>query len=1157
MPIVGQIARAALRPLKEGAKEMGFDPGVFYHGTIKNFEAFDPNFIGTGVDAAAKVKVPGFFFTPSRSVARRHGHKVQEVHLRLGRSKTVDFGGKPYNTVEMAEAVKQAKDEGYNSVVFRNVLDGMDDPFDHRGPTPQIVIWEPARIRSTDAAFDPKQINSSRLLASVAGLGIVALMSDEALAGATTEGGIPYAQAAPPPKPSLALPIEVGPNPSPSLIDRFSAAFQTENATVDLLTRPERPPAEREFNPLDHLQPGEEPIAHELADARSMAELNQLRDRRAKRARLREQVGTGASGLIIGLTAAVLDPIPLLAGSGALRLGRALLTSGRVLPGVGAAAADIGTQEAILLESQPERSAALAAASMALGAAAGGVLGAVVGRRAVEDLATMGQVAAGRQGNEAVGAAPVRPLRPEDTELAPGFGLPQAFGSFGRLFSSPSLRILNSRLASAREAVLRLTDVGVLTKGVLRGTPMPQSADVAARSQLFSAEADLLKGFKLAFREHRRMGGQMTEAEFRRAVGQAMRRGDTHLDPVVTQAAKAVRQLIGRVQQRAGALFPEEYKVEGLPRDYAVNVLRARSNEFIDRVAQKLVADGIDPTDAEDLARSLWGTLTNQSRAGRLTSVSNVKGGKEALDGLPDDLVEDFLEDDALLVMGRWLRTAIADTELGRVFGNVADAQKGFDDAVAKIKDEAFELAKAATEPREVKAINDEAEEVIDLLTAVFNRVRGIDAPNRDPALDNFRRMGRIARNITSTQLMGSVALSNLGDIGAAVIKEGTVKLLGTVVADLGRGLRGMKLSRRQAQQFGTALEMALHSRRSAITGASEMRIEELGQAATLGERVEAKVQRGTDLYFKLTLLSPLIDALKSASSAVISTRILEAAEKVAAGGALGRHERTALAAAGLDDDMLRRFAAQSAHWERVGDGRFKVITGGVDAWTDAEAVRAFGNALLRDTDTAVITPFAGDLPVLFDKEWGRVIAQFKRFSAASTVRLLAVSAQRLRAGEVRVLGGIGTAVGIGAGITALKDLAIGGEVRERGTGEWVNDAVDRSGVASIVFELNSILDVVPGYGPITVALGETSRFAARTPFERLLGPVAGQVEGTSNVMRRLLGNAGGSPFTEAELRSAKYLIPGQNLVGVGLLLNKAVEGAADTLDLPAKEPRR
>lgn len=952
----------------------------------------------------------------------------------------------------------------------------------------------------------------------------------------------------------LALPIEIGPVPQAPLIDRLSAAFSLGNATVDLLTRPERAPAEPGFNPLDHLEPHEEPIAHVFADANSRAELNQRRQELAHREELRRTLGTGATGLLAQLVAGVLDPIPLLMGTGVFRA----VQLGRIVAGAAAGAADLGSQELILQQSQPERDPTTVVAGMVLGAAAGGLLGAVVPRAAVEDLATAAKVA--QFESPAIGAAPVRRLRPEDTELAPGFGLPKAFGHMGKLFSIPSLRILNSQFAAAREAVLRLTDVGVLTKGALRGVRVPESADLATRSRLFSTEADLIRGMKGSYREFKRQGGKASEAEFRVEVGRAMRRAGQHPNAVVSATAKALSALVKRVEQEGGELFPPHLTVEGFPRDFAVGVLRARYPEFINRVSTVLQRSGVDPTDAEDVARTVADSILGTARLGRVVNLRDIEGVPDSvravLSKIPDDVIEDFLEDDALLVLGRWLRPAIADVELARAFGG-KNAIDGFEDAVRKIKDEALAAARANPEPKHVARLDQERDDVIDLLTAIFNRVRGLDAPHRDPAFDNMKRFGRITRNVTSTMLMGAVAISNLGDIASSMIKLGTTRLFGTAVADMGRGFRGIKMSRRQAQQFGTALEMVLHNRRSAITGAAEYRIEQLGKAATLGERTENIVQRGTDLFFRATLLDPLIDALKSATSAVVSTRILEAARKVAGGGTLSRHQMAALASVGIDDAMLRRFAKQAEHWEQIGGGPGKIIVGGVEGWTDAGARRTFGNALLSETDTAVVTPFSGDLPRLFDSEWGRVILQFKRFSAGSTGRFMTRTAQRLRAGEITVLGDIAAAVGIGTAITALKDLSIAGEIRERTLAEWVSNAVDRSGVAAMAYELNALADVFPGYGPITLLTGQTSRFEARTPFERLLGPTAGQIEGLSNALRRVLTNAGESPFTQAELKSLSYLIPGQNLIGVGLLMNKGVEALGEELNLPEREPSR
>jgi len=165
------------------AREQGFDVDTpLYHGTNKSFDEFDPSkavdgTYGRGVylatdpawakeftGASGKVlKVVARqgrqfdIYAPTNSLAKQYS----DLYARVGKdpTKAIRLLRDGWNR----EAFRQAeRDLGQFSDLGFDSLRGVGQQGD------EIVIFDPANIRRTDAAFDPSQSGSSKLLAGMA-----------------------------------------------------------------------------------------------------------------------------------------------------------------------------------------------------------------------------------------------------------------------------------------------------------------------------------------------------------------------------------------------------------------------------------------------------------------------------------------------------------------------------------------------------------------------------------------------------------------------------------------------------------------------------------------------------------------------------------------------------------------------------------------------------------------------------------------------------------------------------------------------------------------------------------------------------------------------------------------------------------------------------
>jgi hypothetical protein len=168
------------------AKEMGFDTEtVLYHGTPDSRGIMETGFKTSkekfGVEDPDRV----YFFAENKKVADTYADdrrafdyqgataETIPVYLKSRNPKIVDWGGRPFRGKEkdgsgfaIRDYIDQARADGHDSVVIRNVI----DTYDGKGkPSTIRAVFDPSNIRSINAAFDPDKAASPILTAGAGG----------------------------------------------------------------------------------------------------------------------------------------------------------------------------------------------------------------------------------------------------------------------------------------------------------------------------------------------------------------------------------------------------------------------------------------------------------------------------------------------------------------------------------------------------------------------------------------------------------------------------------------------------------------------------------------------------------------------------------------------------------------------------------------------------------------------------------------------------------------------------------------------------------------------------------------------------------------------------------------------------------------------------
>jgi len=508
---------------------------------------------------------------------------------------------------------------------------------------------------------------------------------------------------------------------------------------------------------------------------------------------------------------------------------------------------------------------------------------------------------------------------------------------------------------------------------------------------------------------------------FNKEVSRAVRSGDTHDNPHVAKAAKAIREAINKVTKDAQdlGLFKGDTAValdlmgaqSYLPRMILHDVIDNNIEEFINVVVAwqrahiSVIPDNLDDKlaiairsgNAEQhtaiirkqalrLARKLSGvedydieaTDIAGSMKGRSIWVDdNVLAGDNTKYGGSG---HSFLENDVNAIMKTWMPQIHTDIELTKQFGSVdmalqfqnvramavRDAEKSGESVFTKTID------KGDKEPLVVQTTKN-AEKDIEKLSAMRDQLRGVYALSSDP-LAISSRSARLLTDFTNWALMGNVMVSSIPDAGRLVMvnKLHAFKTLQLAFTDFQKLRESMGDMR---DTFRVGFEMALSSRAQSLVHQGDI---------PRYSAMERATGRGTEINFIVNGLNPWNAVIKQAAGIATASRMIDDFKRYAAFHGDKRYgsnlkplsnvEMTKLSAAGVNQDIVKRILAlhdkygerhrglempNASHWD-MDDPDFDFDIG--------EALLSFRSIIQEEVDRQIVTPGAGDIPLWIRK---------------------------------------------------------------------------------------------------------------------------------------------------------------------------------------------
>jgi hypothetical protein len=525
-----------------------------------------------------------------------------------------------------------------------------------------------------------------------------------------------------------------------------------------------------------------------------------------------------------------------------------------------------------------------------------------------------------------------------------------------------------------------------------------------------------------------------------------------------------------------------------------------------------------------DSVRQMTDRVLDQ-QPGRLMGFDSVPsaGGRldqRALDFVPDEEIEAFLESDIEHLARVYKHSVAPDVELAARFGR-ADMQPQLD----AIRDDYARLRAALPEKGRAIALRklakQEADDIRDI-QAMRDIIRGTYKLPDNPAGFAARTV-RVMKQANYLRLMGGMTLSSIPDIGRPVMVHGVERTMMHGIRPLVQNWRGVKLMAREARLAGVGLDMVLDNRTLQLTDI----FDDYGRLS----RFERGMSWMTTRMGLANLMTPWNASLKQFSAIIAQSRMLKAIIDPAS---RTRPESEWLAMLGIDDEMAGRIAKQFArHGETQVGG---VMWANTDAWANREAAEAFRAALLKSVESTIVTPGAGDRPLWMSTNLGSLLGQFRAFSFAATQQVALAGLQQR---DAAMLNGLLLSIGLGMLSYALK---VDQEKRSDDPGRWILEGVDRAGVLGILSDATQIGTRMAG-----LDLGG-SRYAGREDWEVFGGPSVGLLKDAGmTIVAAGQAALAGDGFSESEISAARRLVPFQNLFYLRRLFDAAEAGIASS----------
>ena len=650
----------------------------------------------------------------------------------------------------------------------------------------------------------------------------------------------------------------------------------------------------------------------------------------------------------------------------------------------------------------------------------------------------------------------------------------------------------------------------------------------------------------------------LTEVQFRHRVGKAMRNGDVDTvtdsaTPFVNSAAASNRKVFNFIKDEANKyrLFDDQLKAEinaairsgnealakrlteklqtlreqgvlanngasYLPRIYRIDKIMERSTDFL-RIIESYARTTLrmDAQSAKVYAQNVMDTVTRQRPyfdlddvADGIDFVRKPDGIKSRTLEIPDQLIDDFLENDVEVLLRHHTKTMGIDIELTAKFGSI-----DMSSLIKQVTDEYELLIKEAKNAEARRKLKKALDNDIRDIKGLRDRVRGTYGASKDP----HQLSSRFVRSMKSFNVlvgMGGAVIASVPDIARSVMVEGFSNTYRYGFEQLFRDIPNHIKRMKKAELEAAAVSA------DAVLGLRANSFSDIGDLFGSRFALERKLNQATGVFFMLNGLNYWNQALKEFAGNVTMARMNKSIMTVWEG--LSKAEKEKLLKNGIDRaDAYRIRSLIQKHGRKYNN----VWLPNTDKWEDATMRLKYRIALQQNVDRIIVTPGAGDRALWTSTELGSLMTQFKSYGQGAMVRLATAGLQER---DGAFWQGAFLLVGLAALVNEIKRAQYGMDNEEAFDDKLVN-AIDRSGILGWFTDVNNAVEKITDY-----KMGMRPMFTDQPEYALpdkakiggVFGPAASNLLNAGSVMSDIVTfNA-----DEQTLKDARFITPGSTL---------------------------
>jgi len=512
---------------------------------------------------------------------------------------------------------------------------------------------------------------------------------------------------------------------------------------------------------------------------------------------------------------------------------------------------------------------------------------------------------------------------------------------------------------------------------------------------------------------------------------------------------------------------------------------------------------------------------------------------------------EGFMEDDVMLLQRHYFNQVVPDIELTKVFGDPMgygsrwSADGNYQQGILQIVDNMLrkngkydkyynQLGDINQEPLEKFLTKQQIQNIKDL-DASIHLTRGTYGLAQDPNR-TFSRGLRMMKLYNATTMLTGIA--QVVDTARLIMINGMGKTfkIQTEMFQSGMAKEILKMSKNSTQLGGEALDMIDSSRAMGMYGMED--------AFGVFNKMERGMSKVGNVYFTfLNASNPWNASVKTMAGFFNGTRIIENVEKIALGKSISKLNRARLNFLGIDDTIAREIYKQYQKHGVGKNGKISTKADGndfkhmrvanSDSWDDTvearKAAEVYHQGLSKQVNVDIVTPSKGDVPLWANSEMGGALAQFKKFGAAATQRMLM---RGLQEKDTNFMQGILLLMGAGMMVDAFRQKQFNRDYSKKPFGQKIVDGFDRSGLGGIFSDINNAIERLGnneiGLRPL---LGGKKPYGTykdilNNPIPDVLGPTANQITNIADIM----WTWGTGKYNHHTARNVRRLVPFQNV---------------------------